>query len=171
MAKLPLIVFIFYTYLSAVVNLYLCASICVWCAKTRSALFEATGLKSFQLLPIAQTESCDNYIFILFLFMSATSCFYLVDLWHSDNEQARSVIGTAAGCPVEMHTSRLETVSLCLTTLHHLRLTLLRLPVLLLAHNAHARICICTHSLWVHARLTRAIWWWCWDGFLTDFVA
>lgn len=61
--------------------------------------------------------------------MSATSCFYLVDLWHSDNEQAHSVIGTAAGCPVEMHTSRLETVSLCLTTLHHLRLTLLRLPV------------------------------------------
>lgn len=145
MAKLPQIVFIFY--MSAVVNSYLCASICVWCAKMRSALFEATGLKSFQLLPTAQTESRDNYILNLFLFMSATSCFYLVDLWHSDNEQAHSVIGTAAGCPVEMHTSRLETVSLCLTTRHHLRLTLLRLPVLLLAHNAHTHICICTHSL------------------------
>ncbi|KAM9403735.1 nuclear receptor subfamily 4 group A member 3 [Salvelinus alpinus] len=31
------------------------------------------------------------------------------DLWHSDNEQARSVFGTDALCPVEMHTSRLET--------------------------------------------------------------
>ena len=56
----------------------------------------------------------------VFVFMCAPSCFYLLDLWHSDNEQARSVIGTAAVCPVEMHTSRLETVSLCLTMLHHL---------------------------------------------------
>lgn len=70
--------------------------------------------------------------------MSAPSCFHLLDLWHSDNEQAHSVIGTAAVCPVEMHTSRLETVSLCLTMLHHLCLTLLGLSVLLLAHtHAH----------------------------------
>lgn len=67
--------------------------------------------------------------------MSAPSCFHLLDLWHSDNEQAHSVIGTAAVCPVEMHTSRLETVSLCLTMLHHLCLTLLGLSVLLLAHT------------------------------------
>lgn len=67
--------------------------------------------------------------------MSATSCFYLLDLWHSDNEQAHSVIGTAAVCPVEMHTSRLETVSLHLTLLHRLCLTLLGLSVLLLAHT------------------------------------
>lgn len=55
--------------------------------------------------------------------MSFYSClhfmFCLLDLWHSDNEQARSVIGTAAVCPVEMHTSRLENASLCTTCVWH----------------------------------------------------
>jgi len=45
------------------------------------------------------------YLFILSLI------FCLLDLWHSDNEQAITVIGTAAFCPSKMHTSRLETVS------------------------------------------------------------
>lgn len=93
---------------------------------------------------LPKTDSC--YTFLSSLFTCATSCFYLLDLWHSDNEQAHSVIGTAAVCPVEMHTSRLETVSLCLIMLHHLCLTLLWLSVLLLAHNTCRRICIHTHT-------------------------
>lgn len=93
-------------------------------------LCEATEFKPFG-------DSCVVFclLFLLFVFLSSTSCFYLLDLWHSDNEQAHSVIGTAAVCPVEMHTSRLETVSLRLTMLQHLCLTLLGLSVVLLAHT------------------------------------
>lgn len=75
--------------------------------------------------------------------MFATSCFHLLDLWHSDNEQAHTVIGTAAVCPVEMHTSRLETVSLRLTMLHHLCLT--AWVVCPLAYT-HTQTHICLHA-------------------------
>ena len=82
--------------------------------------------------------------------MCAHSCFYLLDLWHSDNEQAHSVIGTAAVCPVEMHTSRLETVSIRLAALQHLCATLLGLSVLLLAHShTHTHTHTDTHTLTV----------------------
>ena len=50
------------------------------------------------------------------LFLCLHIMFCLLDLWHSDNEQTRSVIGTAAVCPVEMFISRLETASSCLST-------------------------------------------------------
>lgn len=89
------------------------------------------------------------------IFKPAPSCFHPLDLWHSDNEQARSVIGTAAVCPVEMHTSRLETVSLRL-----MLLTFVWLCLGYLSSTWHTH----TH---MHERGKKAIRWWCWsqEGF------
>lgn len=94
---------------------------------------------------------------VFFVFMSSTWCFYLLDLWHSDNEQAHSVFGTAAVCPVEMHTSRLETVSLRLTMLHHLYLTLLGLSS---CFHTYTHTYADTHTC-LHASGIKAIWRWC----------
>ena len=99
----------------------LCVCICV-CKCVRP--LHSNNLSHDSLTKKEIEKSCVLFCFFVFVFvfvfMCAPSCFYLLDLWHSDNEQARSVIGTAAVCPVEMHTSRLETVSLRLTMLHHL---------------------------------------------------